>query len=147
MKRSVISEAEMKPRIVRRIKAGLTQDALSLRFPPVMCKNPSPDCAPIGLNSLEFDLDPILFSVKIVAQKGGILIQVYDQHVDVAVIVKISESASAAAVGLSNTRAGSFDQFLEGVIAQIAKDRARRLVCILRQASFDFRVDVTCDHE
>jgi len=58
-----------------------------------MCKNPSPDRAPIGLNSLEFDLNPILFSTKIVAQKGRILIQVYDQHVDVAVIVKIPERA------------------------------------------------------
>src|SRR5580704_15836772 len=117
MKRSVISEAEMKPRIVRRIKAGLTQDALSLRFPPVMCKNPSPDRAPIGLNSLEFDLTPILASTKVVPQKGRILIHVYDQHVDVAVIVKISERASAAAVCLSNTRTSGFDQFLERAIA------------------------------
>lgn len=112
-----------------------------------MCKNPSPNRAPIGLYSLEFDLNPILFSVKIVAQKGRILIQVYDEHVDVAVIVKISERASAAAVRFSNTRASSFDQFLERVIAQIAKDRARRLVCILRETSFDFRVNVACDHK
>jgi len=117
IKRSVISEAEMKPRIVRGIKAGLTQDALSLLFSPIMCKNPSPDRAPIGLNSLEFDLNPILFSMKIVTQKGRILIQVYDQHVDVAVIVKIPERASAAAVRFGNTRASSFDQFLERVIA------------------------------
>jgi hypothetical protein len=82
-----------------------------------MCKNPSPDRAPIGLNSLEFDFNPILFSMKIVAQKGRILIQVYDQHVDVAVIVKIPERASAAAVHLSNTWTSSFDQFLERAIA------------------------------
>src|SRR5580692_1499846 len=74
--RSTVSEPKMKSRIVARIKAGLTQDALSLRFPAVMCKNASADRASIGLNSLKFDLNPILFSAEIIAQKRGILIQI-----------------------------------------------------------------------
>ena len=137
----------MKAGIVARIKAGLTQDDLSLPLPAIMGKNPSPDRASIGFNSLEFDLNPVLFSLKIIAQKGRILIQIYDEHVDVAVIIKVPERAPAATVRLGNSRPSRFDQLLESVIPQIAKNRARRLVCVLREGSFNFRVDVACDHK
>ena len=93
-----------------------------------MRKNSGPDRASIGFNALEFHLNPNLFSLKDrCAGKGRILFQIDDQHVDIAVIVEIPESASGAGVGLGNSGAGNFEQFFEGVVVAIAGHRARRL--------------------
>ena len=65
--RGMVSEAEMQAGIVAGIKTGLTQNALRLRFPAVMGKNPGTGRASIGLDPLKLHLNPILFSPKIVA--------------------------------------------------------------------------------
>ena len=46
-----------------------------------------------------------------------------------------------------NAGPGSVDEFFKGLIAEIAKNRARRLVGILAELSFHFRVNVTGNHE
>lgn len=128
----VVSEAKVQPGIVARIETGLTQNALSLRFPAIMGQNTRSYRTSIGLNALEFDLYPVLSPLEIVAQQRGVLIQINDEHVDVAVIVEIPERAPATGVCLGDAWSCSFDQLFERVISQIAKDRPRGLVCVLR---------------
>src|SRR5271154_1829490 len=65
--RGVASESKMQAGIVAGIKTGLAQNALSLRFPAIMSKNPRANGAAVGLDSFEFDLDPVLFSTNIIA--------------------------------------------------------------------------------
>jgi hypothetical protein len=107
----------MQAPIVAGIKTGLTQDALRLRFSAIMSQNSGSDRASIGLNSLEFDLYPVLFSIEIIAQKGWIFVQIYNEHIEVTVIVEIPERASAATMRFCHSGTGSLDQLLEDVVA------------------------------
>src|SRR5208337_1168414 len=143
--RSIVSEAEVQAGIAAGIETALTYEALRLCFPAITGQNPGPDRAPIGLHALKFHLKPILLPLDVIAQQGRGLVHVYDEDVDVTIIIEIPERTSPAAVRRSNAGAGSFDQFLEGVIAEIPKHHARCPVRILRECSFDFWVNVSGD--
>jgi len=106
-----------------------------------MGQNPSPDRTSIGLHSLEFDLDSILFPGISFRKRDGFSFRL---------IMSMSTSRSLSkspTMRLRNPRAGSLYQFLKGVMpsyAQIAKHCARGLVRILAKRSLNFRVNVTC---
>src|SRR5580704_3402364 len=65
--RQIASESKMQPGIITGIETGLAQNALSLRFSAIMSKNARADGTAVGLDSIQFDLDPILFSTNIIA--------------------------------------------------------------------------------
>jgi hypothetical protein len=111
----------MQAQIAAAIEAGLTQNALSLRFSAITGQNPRSERASIRRHCLGFNLPPILFPADIVAQKRRAFVQIDNEHVYIAVIVEISERASTAAMRLRDTWTGGLYQLLEGAIAQIAK--------------------------
>src|SRR5581483_2881310 len=137
----------MQSRIIGGIKAGLAQNRLSLCFAAVVDQNPRADSASIRLHTFELHLEPILFSTQIVPQQRRSFIQIHNQNVDVAIIVEIPESASAAAMGRRYAMSRSVDEFLELAVPQVSKHSARRLVGILRQLAFNFGINVAGYHE
>src|SRR5438876_5802388 len=53
------AEPEVKPQIVGRVKTGLAQDLLRLRFAAIMCRYTSPDCAAVRFRPNQLDLQPV----------------------------------------------------------------------------------------
>ena len=96
-------QTEVQPGIVTREKAGLTQQGLSLCLPSVARQNSSPDRAAIGFYALELDFDPVCLASEVVSQQRWRFIEIDDDHVDVAIIIEVSESATAAAMQGGNT--------------------------------------------
>jgi hypothetical protein len=141
------AQAEVQAGIVAGIEATLTHNALGLRFPTVMDENTGSNGASVGLNPLKLNLDPIGISAYIVAQQGRRFVQVYDQDIDVTVVIEVSKRTSPAAMGRGHAGAGRVDEFFKGLIAKITKNDAWSLVSILAKLSFDFRVNVTGNHE
>src|SRR5262249_10908181 len=64
-----------------------------------------------------------------------------------SVVVKVSKSTTSAAMRLEHTGPSWFTQFFESSVAQVPKQRPRRLVGILRQLAFDLRIYVAGNHE
>jgi hypothetical protein len=141
------AQAEVEAGIVAGIEATLTHNALGLRFPAVMDENTGSNGASVGLNPLKLNLDPIGISAYIVAQQGRRFVQVYDQDIDVTVVIEVPKRTSPAAMGRGNAGAGRVDEFFKGLIAEVTKNGAWSLVRILAKLSFDFRVNVTGNHE
>jgi hypothetical protein len=132
----------MQTRIVRRIEAGFD----SKRSEPAFSRHKwARTRAPIGLHSREFHLDPILFSANNVPQKGQVFIPGDNEHSTSPSFGEIPKGASPATVRLRNLGPASLYQFLRGVIAQIANTAQGGVVPILAKASWDFRVNVTCN--
>src|ERR1700721_4765106 len=86
----------MQPRIIAGVVAGLTDESLSLNPISVVRNDSSSDRASIRFHSLEFDLEPVLFALKIVSQKRRWLIHVHDKYVQVAVVIEIANPAARA---------------------------------------------------
>jgi hypothetical protein len=68
----------------------------------------------------------------VVPQQSRGLAQVDDQYIHVAVVVEVSESASATAMRGRDPGSRFFAQFFEDTPTKIAKDDARGPVRILR---------------
>ena len=83
----------------------------------------------------------------VIAQQGGRFMLVHDDHVEVAVIVKISEGASTADVTGIDRRAGLVSHSGKGAVAPVAEEHARAFVRKLRIDALDFRVDIPGDPE
>ena len=143
----IAAKTEVQAGIVAGIKTTLAQNALGLPFPAITNENPRSNCASIGLNALEFHLDPIGIPADVIAQQGGRFVQVYDENVNVTIVVEVAKRTSPAAMRRGNAGASSFDEFFKGLISEITKNGAGRLVRILAELSFDFRVNVTGNHE
>src|SRR5215467_16249010 len=101
-----------------------------------MHQDASPYRAAIGFRALELNFDPVRLPGEVVSQQRRRFVEVDDDHVHVAVIVKISEGATAAAMRSSNSRTCFHDQFLECALSQVSKDRARSLAGVLRELLF-----------
>ena len=84
--------------IVAGVVAGLAQDRLRLDFRPIVHQHARSDRAAIRFHSLQLDLEPVLFRPSGHCAAERRLIHVHDQHVHIAVVVEVAESASAAAV-------------------------------------------------
>ena len=101
----------------------MAENALRLHFSAIMHENASPDRTAVGLHSLEFHLDPVWFSLNVVAQQRRWFVHVDDENVDVAVIVEIAEGTSATAMGSSDRRGQPASTSSSKVsIAKIAKN-------------------------
>lgn len=137
----------MQPRIITGVVAGLTDERLSLDFISVMRYHSSSNCASIRFHSLQLDLEPVLFALKIVSQKRGGLIHVHDKYVQVAVVIEIAKCTAAAAMSRHDTFAGLRLQFLKSAVAQVTKQNAWSLVGILRQRLFNLGIHTACYKE
>src|ERR1700690_524148 len=111
----------MQPRIVRRVKARLAGERLRLNLFSVMDQHARANCAAVGNGANKFDFQPVMRTSNIVAKERGRLVQVDDQDVEIAVVVKIAERASAAAVNIRERGPGLFAEFLERPVSQISK--------------------------
>ena len=145
--RRYYSQAKVQPRIVTGIKAALAQNALGLRFPAIMRENPGSDGAAIGLHSFKFHLDPIRFPrISLRKSEGGSFMLMMRMSMSPS-LSKSPKAQPRLLWARSHARAGGFHQFFKGAIAEVAKHGPRRLVRILRQLCFDFRVNVPCNNE
>jgi hypothetical protein len=115
--RCIRAQAEVQAGIVARIETTLTQHALGLRFAAVMNQNAGSNGASVGLNPLKLHLNPIGIPAYVIAQQGRRFVQVYDQNVDVTIVIEVPERTSPAAMRRGNPGTGSLDEFFKGLIA------------------------------
>src|SRR5208282_6232012 len=111
----------MEPRVITRVVARLADERLSLEFISVMRDHSSSNRAAIRFHSLKLDLEPVLFALKIVADKRRPLIHVHDKNVQVAVVIEVAKCATAAAMSRRNTFSTLRIQFLKSAVAQVPK--------------------------
>src|ERR1700733_3526669 len=130
----------MQPRIIAGVVAGLTDESLSLNPISVVRNDSSSDRASIRFHSLEFDLEPVLFALKIVSQKRRWLIHVHDKYVQVAVVIEIAKRTAAAAMSRSNPFATLRFQFFKSAVAEVTEQNAWRFVGIQRQRLFNLGI-------
>src|SRR5258708_37517716 len=126
---------------------GLAKQLLRLDFFPVAHKHAGSNRASIRLASDEFDLKPMLVRGGIIAHEGRGLVAIHDDDVQIAVIVEVSEGATAAGVQCSHSWASFVAQLFKPPIPQIAKNNARALVRKLRKGFLYVGVDVSCNQK
>ena len=94
-----------------------------------MDENSGSDGTAVRLDAFEFHLDPMSrVPAQVIAQQRGRLIQIDDEDIHISVVVEVSKSASAAAVGRGNARPGLLNQFFKNATAQIS-ERRRAVFC------------------
>ena len=91
------------------------------------------DGALVRFHSLQLQLNEVAIALHIVAQERRGFVQVHDQHVDIAVVVKIAEGAAPAGVGGDDTRTGLVKQFFELAILQASEHNALALEGVVGQ--------------
>src|SRR5580692_8083741 len=92
------AEAEVQARIVRRVKAGLAEDFLCLYLFSVAHEDAGSDGAAIGLGADEFYFEPVIVAADVVAEERRNFAHVDNENVEIAVVIEIAESTSAAGV-------------------------------------------------
>src|SRR5208283_3649764 len=83
---------------------------------------------------------------QVVAQQRWRLVHIYDQNIQIAVVVDITECAAAARMRRGHTRTGIGNLF-EGAVAKVPEQKSGRLVRVLRQELLNLRVDASGDQE
>ena len=91
IRRGCGAKAEVQTRIVCGDKARTAEHFLYLHLPAIVHQDTCTDRAAIALCSLQTKLDPVVSRRSIVAQQRRRLVHIHDEHVDVAVVVKIAE--------------------------------------------------------
>src|SRR5215472_1457606 len=137
----------MKTCITARIETGLALHTLCLYLTAVVGEDSRPDRTPVRLHPFELHFDPVLLRADVISEQRRRFIQVHNQNIDVPVVVEITEGATTAAMRIAYSRASLFHELFKCLVAEVAENRARSLVGILRQLSFDFRVNVPGGHE
>jgi hypothetical protein len=102
-------QAKMQAGIIAGIETTLAQNALRLRPSAIMNQNPSTNSASIGFHPFESHLQPIRVSMNVVAQKRRRLVHIYNENIDITIVIKVAESAAAAAVYRGYPRTGDLD--------------------------------------
>ena len=133
----------MQPKVIYRIEAGLRGDGPHLNPIAVTQLHLRSDRGAIRATgrTSEKNLDPATASRVFVPQQRRSFVHVDDEHVQVAVVVVVSESGPATRVRGRQARACLVDQFLEAPVPEIAEDHVGSLVRIVRQLGLDFRVN------
>ncbi len=72
-----------------------------------------------------------MLALNVIAQQRWGLVQVDDEHIDIAVIIKVAKGAASAAMRCGDTRPSFVDEFFEAAIAQVAEDDAGRFVVLV----------------
>ncbi len=112
-----------------------------------MDENARADGAAVGLYAFQFHLDPICLAAEVVPQERWRLVHVDDEYVDVTIIIEISKGAAPAAMRGGYSETCGVNKLFENTLAQISEYRAWRFIRVLGKPAFDFRVNVTGDHE
>src|SRR6266481_10053738 len=86
----------MEAQIVLRNIAGLAQDGLHLLPSAGLHRHNRANRASIRLRPFEPDPDPMVLRLQIVAQQRWGLVHIHNQHVDVAIVVEVSEGCAPA---------------------------------------------------
>src|SRR6267142_148374 len=141
------SQAEMQPGIVAGEETGLTKYSLSLRLSAVMSYDSSSYRTAVGIHAFQLNFNPVGFSRKVVSQQRRWLIEIDDDDVQVAIIIEIAESASAAAMCCGYARPSFLDQLFKHAFAQVSKNGARRLIRVLRKLFLNSWIYVPRRHE
>src|SRR5262249_38566804 len=103
------------------------------------------DRGPVGSGSDKLECQPIVgagpvVAIVFVAQQLRRLVHVHDEHVDVAVVVKVSESAAAAGMRRSDGGTAFSSYVLKPSVSKISEDEARTSVRVLFEVSLNFGV-------
>src|SRR6266568_32436 len=130
IRRTGRAEPEVEPEVVNREVRRLAQDFLRLYLVAVPNRDPATDGAAVRLDARQLYFDPVVVAREVVAQQRRWLVVIHDQDVDVAVVVKVSECATAARVQGLHARPGILDQFLELRSSEISENDARRAVVV-----------------
>src|SRR5437870_5394221 len=78
------------------------------------------NAAAIRFHANRADFDPIVTSARIATQKLRIIVYRVDDHIDVAVVVKISESAATGSDRLGDARSALHRDILEAAVSQVS---------------------------
>ena len=76
-------------------------------------------------------LQPVRLAGNVVSQERGRLVEIYDDNVEVAVVIEVTERAPAAAMRGCHTGTSFGDQLFKHALAQISENRSRSLVWVL----------------
>src|SRR3989441_5910477 len=93
------------------------------------------DAAAIRSHANRADFDPIVISARIAAQQLGIIVHRVDYHVDIAVVVKISESAATGSDRLGDARSALHRDIFEAAVSQVSIEQLA-----LRISGFGFEL-------
>src|SRR5947199_10608939 len=93
------------------------------------------DAAAIGFRADCPHFDPIVISARIAAQQLGIIVHRVDYHVDIAVVVKISESAATGSDRLGDARSALHRDIFEAAVSQVSLEQLA-----LRISGFGFEL-------
>src|SRR5437660_3531025 len=100
------------------------------------------DAAAIGFCANGFDFDPVVCGAGIAAQKLRKIVDGVDDHVEVAVIVEVAESAAARSDGHGDSGAGIVGNIVEAAVAQILVEQLALRVTCFGLELLDFGIDV-----
>ena len=93
------------------------------------------NAAAIRFHANRADFDPIVTSARIATQKLRIIVYRVDDHIDVAVVVKISESAATGSDRLGDARSALHRDILEAAVSQVSIEQLA-----LRISGFGFEL-------
>src|SRR5262249_29699919 len=120
---------------------------LRLSLSPIADNHARPNRAAIRLYPSQLNLDPIRLAAEVVPQQGWRFVEVNDEHIQIAIIVEVSESAAPATVWCGDAGAGGLDQLFENPLAKISENSAWGFVGILWKLPSSFRINVARNHE
>src|SRR5207302_7728664 len=96
------------------------------------------NAAAIRFHANRADFDPIVTSARIATQKLRIIVYRVDDHIDVAVVVKISESAATGSDRLGDAGPALHRDILEAAVSQVSIEQLALLISGLGLVLHDF---------
>src|SRR5947207_639248 len=105
------------------------------------------DAAAIGFRADGFDLDPVIRGTGIATQELRKIVDSVDDHVEVAVIVKVAESATARSDRRGDSGPGVVGDILEAPVAEIFVEQFALRITRFRLELLDFGIDVAVADE
>src|SRR5215510_3208986 len=112
--------------------------------------NPRPNGRAIRFRTDQFQLKPVVRAAiraidVLVPQQRRRLVHIHHQHINVAVVIEVTERAAAARVRSQYAWPALSSDVLEPAVAEIAIYEPRASMWILFEVLFDLRIDITCN--
>ena len=112
-----LSQSEMQSAVADGVKTVLGYYGLHLLAVTIANLHRRPDRTAIRRDPDQFDFQPVVIGVEIVSQQGRGLVQVYDENIDITVVIVVAESGATAGVNGIDAGPGLSDQLLESAFS------------------------------
>src|SRR5262245_14364415 len=136
----------MQSQIVLRDIAAATAHLVHLSETAGSDGHSRPNAVPVGFSPDGFDQNPILLFAE-VFQKAWSVIHVVDDNLEAAVIVQVRHSCTTRRPRVGDSGTCLIGYFQKRSIALVPEELAHLLVWALAAQLFNFRIDVSIDHE